>query len=85
MTIDQNERIRLLAELCRELTRLGLTVGMSDAKPALSVRLGISTARLWISIGTTGEFFEWHGGGHPVTEPGDAARRIADHVGSRAP
>lgn len=85
MSIDQNEKIRLLAVLCRELAKLGLNVGMSDAKPALSVRLGRLNRRLWISVNATGESFEWCRGArhrHAVADPVGAAQQIAAHVRS---
>jgi hypothetical protein len=88
MTIDQNEELRLLAALCRELAELGLTVGMSDAKPALSVRHGRRGARLWVWVGSKGELFEWcrsADGRHPAADPAGAAQRIADRLTSSSP
>ncbi len=78
MSISHKEKLRLLSVLCRELVGLGLHVGMSDAKPALLVRLGCLDPRLWISISATGEFFEWRRGTHAATDPVGAAHRIAD-------
>lgn len=83
MGIDQTERLRLLAALCREFAGLGLDVGMSDAKPALSVRLGRTGRRLWVSIGADGGHFEWHRTDlrrHPVADPAGAAKLIASDV-----
>jgi hypothetical protein len=83
VTIDQNEKLRVLAALCRELAELGLNVGMSDAKPAISARFGRLAPRLWISVNPTGEFFEWcrdTRDRHAVADPKGAARQIADHV-----
>jgi hypothetical protein len=83
MSINQNEEVRLLAALCRELAKSGLIVGMSDAKPAVSVRLGGEDPRLWVSVDMTGEFFEWCRGvdeRHAVADPEGAAQVIADRV-----
>jgi hypothetical protein len=80
MTIEQTAGLRLLATLCRELATLGLDVGMSDAKPALSVRLGRADPRLWVSVDLAGGCYVWQGAGrrrHPVTDPAGAAKLIA--------
>jgi hypothetical protein len=77
----------LLAALCRELALLGLDVGMSDAKPAVSVRQGRRNPRLWISIDVRDGFFQWRrrgGGRHAADDPAGAARRIATDA-RRAP
>jgi hypothetical protein len=75
--------MRLLAALCRELALLGLDVGMSDAKPAVSVRLRRPDPRLWVSVDVRDGSFEWcrfDGGRHAVDDPAGAARRIASAV-----
>jgi hypothetical protein len=80
MGIEQTEQLRLLAGLCRELARLGLDVGMSDAKPALSVRLSRGDPRLWVSVNVRDGLFEWRrpgGGRHTVADPVGAAQLIA--------
>jgi hypothetical protein len=82
MSIQQTEGVRLLAVLCRELAQLGLDVGMSDAKPALSVRRRRTERRLWISIDVDDGFFEWCDGRrrHAVSDPAGAAKLIAVDV-----
>jgi hypothetical protein len=83
MSIEQTQEVRLLAALCRELARLGLDVGMSDAKPALSVRLSRTDPRLWVLVDVRDGFFEWCRGGdrrHAVTDTAGAAKLIADDV-----
>jgi hypothetical protein len=82
MSIQQTEGVRLLAALCRELAWLGLDVGMSDAKPALSVRRRRTERRLWISIDVDDGFFEWRDGRrrHAVSDPAGAAKLIAVDV-----
>ncbi|MDN3352922.1 hypothetical protein [Actinomadura sp. DC4] len=77
--IEQTEEVRLLAALCRELAKQGLDVGMSDAKPALSVRRRRYAPRLWILVDAG--FFEWGcGRRHAVTDPAGTAARIAGDV-----
>jgi hypothetical protein len=82
MSIQQTEGVRLLAVLCRELAHLGLDVGMSDAKPALSVRRGRGEQRLWISVDIDDGFFEWRDGRrrHALSDPAGAAKLIAVEV-----
>lgn len=75
MNIEQTEEVRLLAALCRELARHGLDVGMSDAKPALSVRRG-SAPRLWIVV-DTGCYAWGRGRRGPVSDPAGTAAEIA--------
>jgi hypothetical protein len=81
MSIQQTEGVRLLAVLCRELAHLGLDVGMSDAKPAVSVRRRRTERRLWISVDVDDDFFEWRDGRrHVVSDPAGAAKLIAVDV-----
>jgi hypothetical protein len=82
MSIEQTAEVRLLAGLCRELARRGLDVGMSDAKPALSVRRNRTEPRLWVSVDVRDGFFEWCRRRHPVTDPAGAAKLIAADVSS---
>ena len=67
----------LIAALCRESAKLGLNVGMSDARPAAVIR---TEARppTWITVGVSGEFFEWQGADirHSVSDPAGAAALI---------
>jgi hypothetical protein len=64
-----------IVALCREAAKLGLNVGMSDARPAAVIRT-VGKPLLWITVGDTGEFFEWHQGRYPVTDPAGAAALI---------
>jgi hypothetical protein len=50
--------LRLVSGLCRELAKLGLNVGMSDARPAVVIRIGLVNRPLWITVDASGEFFE---------------------------
>ena len=69
--------LMLIVALCRESAKLGLNVGMSDARPAAVIRTATSPAT-WITVGVTGEFFEWQGGAirHSTTDPAGAAALI---------
>jgi hypothetical protein len=67
----------LIAALCRESAKLGLNVGMSDARPAAVIRT-VTRPPTWITVGVTGEFFEWQGAAirHSKTDPAGAAALI---------
>jgi hypothetical protein len=84
MGIDQTEEIQLLAALCRELATLGLDVGMSDAAPALSVRLSRTGPRLWVSVDIRDGCFSWQDDSrprrHPFSDAAGTAKLIADDV-----
>jgi len=56
-TDDQDRELVLIIGLCRELTKFGLNVGMSDARPAAMVRTR-QNPPLWITVDDSIEFFE---------------------------
>ena len=64
-----------IVALCREAAKLGLNVGISDARPAVVIRTRTKPP-LWITVSDSGEFFEWHQERHPVTDPAGAAALI---------
>jgi hypothetical protein len=76
----------LLTELCRALAELGLSVGMSDARPAAEVRTK-QNPPLRITLDPSGEFFEWHESRHRhlATDPVGAAALIAEQVSAQQP
>jgi hypothetical protein len=82
----ESRRIRnleALTRLCRELARLGLTVGISDARPALSVRAGAAGSKVWITVNPSGQLFTWQPNNvdrHPVEDPAGAAAHIFDYI-----
>jgi hypothetical protein len=81
MSIEQTTALRRLAALWRKTAALGLDVGMSDAKPALSVRLSRANPRLWVSVDVAGDCYVWRRAGerrHPVADPAGAATLIAN-------
>ncbi|MEV5705660.1 hypothetical protein [Actinoallomurus sp. NPDC052274] len=72
-----------MTELCRELAKLGVKVGMSDARPALTVRGNLADRRLWIEITRSGESFVWRRDDHvrhAVDDPAGAAAQIAEYL-----
>lgn len=77
--IRYDEELRLLAELCRELADLGLTVGLRDALPGLTVSTDIPGVPLYVFVSETGTHFDWDNAAmrHPVGDIPGAARRIA--------
>jgi hypothetical protein len=83
--VNRDPGLRLISGLCRELAKLGLNVGMSDARPAVVIRTGLINPPLWITVDASGEFFEWRDADeqHPVTDLAGAAARIAEHIRNR--
>jgi hypothetical protein len=77
------DELAMIAALCRESAKLGMNVGMSDARPATVIRIPTRPPR-WITIGVSGRFFEWRGTGnrHPVEDPAGAAARILEQISS---
>jgi hypothetical protein len=73
----------LIAALCRESAKLGLNVGMSDARPAAVIRTAAEPPT-WITVGISGEFYEWHDAGirHSVADPCGAAALIRERLTS---
>jgi hypothetical protein len=83
-TPDRN--LRVLVALCEELIKLGVKVGLSDARPALSVRGALVERKLWIEVDPTGEAFIWRQDdrvGHAVDDPSGAAEAIAEYLNRR--
>jgi hypothetical protein len=81
---DSTREIRALVELCQALAGSGLYVGLSDARPALSVRAGLSGKRLWISV--EGETFVWRRTDevrHAAGDPAGAAAEIVAYLDGR--
>lgn len=86
MNIDQTEEVRLLTTLCRQLAVLGLDVGMSDAAPALCVRLRRTDPRLWVTVDVGDGCYAWRSEAprrHPALDPAGAAELIAADVRRR--
>lgn len=76
------QELEKLTVLCQELAKLGLNVGMSDARPAVSVRADRSGPPWWIAVDASGEVFECHEpeARFPIDDPTSAAASIAQRV-----
>ncbi|MCO6010900.1 hypothetical protein NE236_38680 [Actinoallomurus purpureus] len=73
-----------LVELCRELAKLGVHVGVSDARPALSVRGDLTDRKVWVEIDAGS--FVWRRDDlarHPAHDPAGAAASLADYLKNR--
>lgn len=82
MNIDNRDRqLQLVTGLCRELSKLGLSVGMSDARPAAVIRTS-ETPPLWITVDASAEFFEWADAEHrhPVADTARTAALISEYA-----
>ena len=78
-----NRDLDVLTELCRELAKRGLKVGMSDARPAVSARGELTSRKLWISVSSSGDAFMWRRDDdvrHTTDDPAGAASQIADYL-----
>jgi hypothetical protein len=82
----RNRELGWLTELCRELTKFGFQIGMSDARPAVFIRNASGGVSWVICLDESGEYFEWRDGedSHLVTDPAGAAAAIAADVWKRA-
>ena len=78
---NRDPKLVLITELCRELAKLGLNVGMSDARPAAVIRPRICSP-LCVTVDASGDFFEWSQSEHrhPVTDSAGAAALISEQV-----
>jgi hypothetical protein len=79
--LSRDAELGALTVLCRELAKLGLNLGLSDARPAVVIRMkGIPP--LWITVDTSGEFFEWCEAEkrHAIADPPGAASQLAEYV-----
>jgi hypothetical protein len=83
--IPREVKLRRLVELCGAPVGSGLYVGLSDARPALSVRAGLTGRRLWIEV--EGGSFVWRRTDevrHVVDDPAGAAAAIAEYLAGRS-
>jgi hypothetical protein len=81
---NRHPELEAIADLCRELAKLGLSVGMSDARPALVIRGG-AVSPVWITVDASGTRFEWNETEtHPVSDLAGAAAFVAERFKSQA-
>lgn len=81
---DHSRDMRRLVELCRELANLGVHVGVSDARPALSVGGDLTDRKVWVEIDDGA--FVWRRDDmsrHPANDPAGAATCLADYLKNR--
>ena len=80
---SRERELGVLVELCRELVRLGVKVGMSDARPAVSIRGGLADRKIWIQVDASRNAFVWRRDDHErhtVEDPAGAAARLAEYL-----
>jgi hypothetical protein len=81
--MDHGRALLVLVDLCRELIKLGVHVGLSDARPAVSVRGGLALRKVWIEVDPSGDSFVWRRDDqahHAADDPAGAAARIAEYL-----
>ena len=81
--INGDQDLGALVELCQELIKLGVKVGLSDARPALSVRGALVARKLWIEVDPVGASYMWRRDDyarHAVDDPTGAAAEIAEYL-----
>jgi hypothetical protein len=78
--LSRDAELGALTVLCRELAKLGLKLGLSDARPAVVIRMK-GLPPLWVTVDASGEFFECGAQNrHAVTDPAGAASLLASYV-----
>ncbi|GAA0345932.1 hypothetical protein NE235_29045 [Actinoallomurus spadix] len=83
-TWSHADKVDRLTALCRELIKRGVRVEMSDARPALAVRLSLTTPRL--SVQMVDGAFVWRRDDldrHAADDVVGAAHRIATYLKAR--
>jgi hypothetical protein len=83
---DPGRDLNRLTELCRELAKFGVQVGLSDARPALSVRRDLADRRVWVEVDVADGSFVWRRDDlarHPADDPAGAAACLADYLKNR--
>lgn len=83
---NREQKLAMLLELCHELIRLGVKPGLSDARPALSVRTELAHRKVWVEVDASGEAFVWRRDDHErhaLDDPAGAAARLAEYVRRR--
>ncbi|MCO5967450.1 hypothetical protein [Actinoallomurus soli] len=82
--VGHEQQLAALVQLCQELIRLGVTnVGMSDARPAVSMRTALADRRIRIEVDTSQRTYVWlreHHERHTMDDPVGAAARLADYL-----
>ncbi|WP_433180641.1 hypothetical protein [Actinoallomurus sp. CA-150999] len=82
----REQELETLVELCRHLVRLGVNAGLSDARPAVSLRSDLSHRKIWVEVDTSRGSFVWRRDDHErhaVDDPAGAAARLAEYLKQR--
>lgn len=84
--LSQDPELTLIVRLCRELAKLGLNVGVSDAKPAAVIRPRVR-APLWVTVDDSQDYYEWLEADkqYPTDSPAEAAALLADAIKAETP
>lgn len=79
--LSRDSKLALIVGLCRELAKLGLNVGMSDARPAAVIRPRIC-GPLWVTVDDSQSYYEWLEADkrYRTTSPAEAAALIAEAI-----
>ncbi|MCO5972894.1 hypothetical protein [Actinoallomurus soli] len=83
---NREQALETLVELCRHLVRLGLKPGLSDARPAVSLRDDLTQQKIWVEIDASRGSFVWRRDDyedHTVNDPAGAAARLAEYLKRR--
>jgi hypothetical protein len=80
--MDRDGELRLLGELCIELTRFGFGVQLYDSAPGLAVSTARPGRYVWVFVGESGRTFTWRrdDNKHPADDVPGAAVEIAKFV-----
>jgi hypothetical protein len=84
--LDRERELEALVELARELARHGVKFGMSDARPALSIRGSLVRPKVWVQVDTSRESFVWRRDDHEhhaIDDPAGAAVRLVEYLKKR--
>jgi hypothetical protein len=81
--LDQDPKLTLIVVLCRELAKLGLNVGISDARPAAVVRARASSC---VTVDDSQNYYQWQetSNRYPTADPADAAAHIAEAIKAKS-
>lgn len=79
--LSQDPKLTLIVRLCRELAKLGVNVGLSDARPAAVIRPRVR-GPLWVTVDESHQFYEWLEADkrYPASSPTHAATSIAKAI-----
>lgn len=84
--LNRGRELEALVDLARELARLGVTFGMSDARPAVTVRGNLVRPKVWVEVDASRESFVWRRDDHErhsIDDPAGAAKRLAEFLKNR--